>query len=152
VDAAGDGAGDGAGARHPSRREFAARAVSALAAASALGASGLAACAAPRGGAAAAAPSPGGVAPSPDPAAKDSAGRAAAATRPADPVTEALFAAVEARYGARLEPEERAHVRDAVGRTVRLGDALRKRSVPNGVDPFSSFCRPLGGVGGGRGA
>jgi hypothetical protein len=60
-------------------------------------------------------------------------------------VAEALAAAVEARYGARLEPEERAQVRGAIGRTVRLSDALRAHRLPNGVDPFSYFCRPLGG-------
>ncbi|HET7459358.1 MAG TPA: hypothetical protein VFJ74_17030 [Gemmatimonadaceae bacterium] len=115
--------------RHPSRREFAA-ALLAGGAASVIGGAALGACA-PAATATVATP------PSPSPSAP---GVAALAHR-ADPTTEALFAAVDARYGGRLEADEKAHVRDAIGRTVRLSAALRGHSVANGVDPFSSFCR-----------
>ena len=132
----GDRHRDGASTGHPTRREFAARAVTALAALSTLGASGLGACAHPGTGVA----SP----PSPTPAEPLGAARAVAG----GDLTDALCAAVDARYGARLEADERAHVRDAIGRTVRLSDTLRQHRVPNGVDPFSSFHHPAAGRGG----
>lgn len=133
----GDRHRDGASIGRPTRREFAARAVTALAALSTLGASGLGACAHPGTGVA----SP----PSP-PAPAEPLGDVRVAT--GGDLTDALCAAVDARYGARLEAGERARVRDAIRRTVRLSDALRQHRVPNGVDPFSSFRHPAAGRGG----
>ena len=130
----GDRHRDGASTGRPTRREFAARAVTALAALSTLGASGLGACA-----------HPGPITPpSPTPAEPLGAARTVAG----GDLTDALCAAVDARYGARLEADERARVRDAIRRTVRLSDALRQHHVPNGVDPFSSFRHPAAGRGG----
>ena len=141
----GDRHRDGASTGHPTRREFAARAVTALAALSALGASGLGACAHPGTGVASP-PSP--LSPTPiEPLGADAAGSTARTVAGGD-LTDALCAAVDARYGARLEADERAHVRDAIGRTVRLSDALRQHRVPNDVDPFSSFHHPAAGRGG----
>lgn len=62
------------------------------------------------------------------------------ATKPPDPATEALVAAIAARYGADVVPAaERGAFRDAVGRTVELSRRLRQPPVANAVDPFSSL-------------
>ena len=63
------------------------------------------------------------------------------ATRPPDPVAEALMAVVVARHGADIvSAAERAPFRDAVARTLELSRRLRQTPVANGVDPFASLC------------
>lgn len=79
-------------------------------------------------------PAPPPTGPAPEPAA------APAATTPPDAATEALVAAIAARYGTDVVPAAaRGAFREAVGRTVELSRRLQRPPVANAVDPFSSL-------------
>lgn len=66
-----------------------------------------------------------------------------------DPAVEALVAAVEAEFGARLDADARAHIRRDCERLVANGRALSGQPLANGDEPDVVFAAGRG-VGDGR--
>ena len=112
---------------HPTRREFAAT----------LAAAALTACA----GRTVSAPSTATPAPSSTSAGEPPKPDTLPTKRDANaPLADHLLGVVVARYGGSVDADHRKDVRGGILHTLQLSDRLRKVSLPNSVDPFSSLC------------